>query len=294
MRFRSLVSRRGFLGLAGIGLLGGAAAGVYASCIEPHWVEVVRLDLPVEGLPPALEGQTLVQLSDIHVGPRVDDNYLIASFGLVNEMEPAIVAITGDFMTCHGTEQVDHALQVLEHLHPGRLGTVAVLGNHDYRRDARGGADSATRLARGLRDQGVTVLRNERHTQAGLTFVGVDDLWRGTFDPRRALAGLSAHEPVVALCHNPDGVDQPGWGGFRGWILAGHTHGGQCKPPFLPPPLLPVKNRRYVAGEIDLGDGRRMYINRALGHLRRVRFNVRPEITAFRLTRAARAGVRPA
>jgi hypothetical protein len=89
------------------------------------------------------------------------------------------------------------------------------------------------------------------------------------------------------LCHNPDGADQPGWGDYQGWILAGHTHGGQCRPPFCRPPCLPVENPRYVAGEVDLGDGRRLYINRALGHLLRLRFNVRPEITAFRLTRAA-------
>ena len=74
--------------------------------------------------------------------------------------------------------------------------------------------------------------------------------------------------------------------GYQGWVLAGHTHGGQCKLPFLRPPRVPVENPRYVAGEVDVGDGRRLYINRALGHLLPVRFNVRPEITAFRLRRA--------
>lgn len=276
----SLVSRRRFLGLAAGAVAG---TGLYAWRVEPHWVEVVRRDLPVAGLPAALEGQTLVQLSDIHVGDEVDDDFLRDSFDLVNRLEPALVALTGDFMTCRGDEQLTHTLRIMECLKPGRLGTVAVLGNHDHRPHFRR-VDVAGRLADGLRDQGVTVLRNERRTLAGLTFVGVDDLWRGQFDVRQALAGLPANEPAVALCHNPDGADQPGWGNYRGWILAGHTHGGQCKLPFLPPPRIPVKNPRYVAGEIDLGDGRRMYINRALGHLLRVRFNVRPEITAFRLT----------
>ena len=72
----------------------------------------------------------------------------------------------------------------------------------------------------------------------------------------------------------------------RGWILSGHTHGGQCKPPFLPPPIIPVKNKRYTAGEFDLGDGRPLYINRGLGHLIRARFNARPEVTVFRLRAA--------
>ena len=83
-----------------------------------------------------------------------------------------------------------------------------------------------------------------------------------------------------------DGCPQPGWGDYSGWILAGHTHGGQCKPPFLPPPLLPVKNRRYTSGEFELTGGRRMYINRGVGHLLRVRINARPEVTLFQLTRA--------
>ncbi|MGB2759626.1 MAG: phosphoesterase, partial [Maribacter stanieri] len=60
---------------------------------------------------------------------------------------------------------------------------------------------------------------------------------------------------------------------------------GQVKPPFLPAPLLPVKNKNYDAGIKDLKDGRTLYINRALGCLRQVRFNVRPEITVFELTR---------
>ncbi|HEY9229692.1 MAG TPA: hypothetical protein VIP11_23785, partial [Gemmatimonadaceae bacterium] len=69
----------------------------------------------------------------------------------------------------------------------------------------------------------------------------------------------------------------------EGWFLAGHTHGGQCKAPFLPPPLLPVRNRRYVSGIVDVAQGRTLYISRGVGHLIRARFNVRPEITVFTL-----------
>jgi predicted MPP superfamily phosphohydrolase len=88
------------------------------------------------------------------------------------------------------------------------------------------------------------------------------------------------------LCHNPDGVDVSGWDDYDGWILAGHTHGGQCKAPFLPPPLLPVRNKRYVKGEVAVNLERTFYINRGLGHLIQARFNVRPEITVFSLARA--------
>jgi predicted MPP superfamily phosphohydrolase len=90
---------------------------------------------------------------------------------------------------------------------------------------------------------------------------------------------------MLALAHNPDSVDRPGWEPFRGWILSGHTHGGQVQPPFLPPPILPIENRRYAAGRIELSGGRRLYVSRGVGHLLRVRFNCRPEATIFRLTR---------
>jgi hypothetical protein len=96
----------------------------------------------------------------------------------------------------------------------------------------------------------------------------------------RSLTGLGA-KPTIVLSHNPDTADEPVWGNYQGWILAGHTHGGQCKPPFLPPPELPVKNRRYTAGAFELSGGRRMYISRGVGHLLRVRFNARPEIPVF-------------
>jgi uncharacterized protein len=97
------------------------------------------------------------------------------------------------------------------------------------------------------------------------------------------LSELSKVEANLVLCHNPDVTDLAIWGDYNSWILSGHTHGGQVKPPFLPPPMLPVKNKNLVAGKYHLSKGRTLYINRALGHLWQVRFNVRPEITIFEL-----------
>jgi uncharacterized protein len=69
-------------------------------------------------------------------------------------------------------------------------------------------------------------------------------------------------------------------------VLSGHTHGGQCKPPFLPPPLLPVENRRYTSGVFELSRHRMLYISRGIGHLLQVRINARPEVTLFELQSA--------
>jgi predicted MPP superfamily phosphohydrolase len=273
------LTRRRFLAttVGSAGLL-----GAYAWRIEPHWLQVVRRDLPIAGLPKMLDGRTLVQISDLHVGRVVDTEYLIGAMRQVSALRPDLTVITGDFMTCEGHEQVANVAKVLKHLTPGPWGCVGILGNHDYGRRASR-PDVADELTRQLQERDVQVLRNQACTIGGLQVIGLDDLWSPCFDPVRALDSVRPGQPSLVLCHNPDVADLPIWAGYRGWILAGHTHGGQCKLPFLAPPVLPVRNPRYTAGDFDLGDGRRMYINPGLGYLRRVRFSVRPEITVFHL-----------
>ena len=254
----------------------------YTFGVEPHWLEMVERPLPVRGLPAALAGRRLVQLSDLHVGTSVDSEYLIESLRRVAEVEPDIIVITGDLISYEGPGELTRLRRVLAALPRARLGSVAVLGNHDYgERWAQ--AEVAEQVMEELARVGVRVLRNEAAEVGGLRVIGVGDLWANRFHPLMVASELAADSASIVLCHNPDAVDLDGWSGYAGWVLAGHTHGGQCKPPFLPPPMLPVKNRRYTAGEIDAGNGRTLYISRGVGHLLGVRFNVRPEITVFTL-----------
>jgi uncharacterized protein len=276
-------SRRQFLSATTLAL-GAIGTGVYSSQIEPYWLEVVDQPLPVRGLPQRLRGASLVQLSDLHVGPDVPDEYILATFARVRALQPAIVAYTGDFVSFE-RGVVEHAARIYQEAPRGRLATVGVLGNHDYgRRWAQ--PEVAAQLADLFGRLGITILRNDLTEVEGLQIVGLDDLWAGHFDCGRGLADLDPRRPALALSHNPDTVDLPGWDRYRGWILSGHTHGGQCRPPFLPPPLLPVQNRRYTSGTLELVGGRRMYISRGVGHVLRVRFNVRPEVTVFHLEAA--------
>jgi predicted MPP superfamily phosphohydrolase len=257
---------------------------VYAIGIEPHWLEIVERDLPIENLPPLLEGARLAQISDLHVGPRVNDDYLMDSLDRLRDHKPDIVVITGDFMTYRAAlrdAQYAQLRAVLAHLPRGRLATLGILGNHDYGRNWSE-APVATKVTAEAERAGVRILRNEVQTVAGLDVIGVDDLWAHRGDPATALRAR-ASDAALVLVHNPDAADQLSWASYRGWMLAGHTHGGQCKPPFLPPPLLPVQNRRYVSGQVAVDASRTLYISRGVGHLIRARFNVRPEITVFRL-----------
>lgn len=276
------MNRRAFLKrtrqLTGLGLL----AGVYTWKVEPLWLEFVHRDLPVRNLPAHLAGKTLLQISDIHVGNRFDYRFIIDAFSQATRYQPDIVVYTGDYVSYESPEQITQLREVMAHAVTGRLGTVGILGNHDYGTNWReAGVDEA--ICQVLHEAGIKVLRNQAADIGGLNIIGLDDLWGTNFAPEAVLAGHNKDIPQLLLCHNPDACDLDVWHGYQGWILAGHTHGGQCKPPFLSPPILPVKNTTYTSGAFDLGDGRQLYINRALGHSWPVRFNVRPEITVFRL-----------
>ena len=88
---------------------------------------------------------------------------------------------------------------------------------------------------------GLTILRNQLSEVEGMQVVGLDDLWANQFNPSRVMPRVDTRRAALVLSHNPDTVDLPVWEDYSGWILSGYTHGGQCKPPFLPPPLLPVR-----------------------------------------------------
>jgi len=263
----------------------GIMSGLYTWQVEPFWLEFVKTDLSIKNLPDHLRGKTLMQISDIHVGNRFNYNYLIDSFKKAQNFNPDFVVYTGDYVSYENKKQFSQLDEVLKHIVKGKLGTLGILGNHDYGLNWKQ-QSVADQITSQLVDAGITMLKNEQQTISGLNFIGLDDYWGLNFAPEKVMRKHSPELANLVLCHNPDVCDLDVWNGYKGWILSGHTHGGQCKPPFLKAPMLPVKNKKYSSGKIDLADGRTLYINRALGHLWQVRFNVRPEITLFKLEKA--------
>ncbi len=279
-----LARRRWLKRAAAVTVAAGSSLAGYAFGFEPHWVEIVHQKMPLLNLSPDLVGKRLVQISDLHIGPIVADQYLWDAFRTIEALEPDILVITGDAMHFRDSSQLDQASSVLRMLPHGRLATLAVTGNHDF-----GPQWSKTRVAdklcRRLRKLGITPLRNECADISSLRILGVDDVWSPVGDLEATLSQYTDSQPTIALCHNPDAVDDPVWQNFRGWILSGHTHGGQVWLPGMRP-VVPVKNLSYVAGHVQLAEHRHLYVNRALGYLKRVRFCVRPEITVFDLATA--------
>jgi len=265
------------------GLTAGISSlGLYTFLFEPKWVEFTHHEMKLPALPKSLTGAKLVQLSDIHIGPRFDWTYMKDAFAKINGMQPDIVVYTGDYVSYKNEKQLTQLKEAVQYFPKGTKATVASLGNHDY---GKGWNDPnvADQIVKILEENAITVLRNKSTKIDGLKILGLEDYWGVEWNSAVAKTRLENDKPQLVLCHNPDVCDLPIWGSFEGYILAGHTHGGQVKPPFLPPPMLPVKNKKYSQGHFKLDHRRQLYINRAIGCLWPVRFNVRPEVTVFTL-----------
>src|SRR5690606_33695747 len=130
-------------------------------------------------------------------------------------------------------KQFEQLNEVLPYFVKGKLGTFSVLGNHDYGKNWSENFVAEQIIAQ-LNSTGIQTLRNEKVNSNGLNFIGIDDFWATNFDAEKAMKNYETDSPTIVLCHNPDVCDLDVWNHYKGWILSGHTHGGQVKPPFLP------------------------------------------------------------
>lgn len=257
---------------------------IYVWRIEPRWVEWNYLEMSIKNLPESLVDKKLIQVSDIHIGETVEVAYIINQFKKIDKANADILVYTGDFISPVRIDQApfDQLEEALKHISKGKLATIAILGNHDYGILAKNGprADSLVSI---LEKHQIKVLRNSNESVDGLNIIGIDDMWGTNFNPFKAMSYYDKNGANLILCHNPDACDLPIWNHYEGWILAGHTHGGQVRFPFQKATRIPVDNKNYDEGLKQLQDGRTLYVNKGLGHSIRIRWNVRPEIAVFTL-----------
>ncbi|HTP74316.1 MAG TPA: metallophosphoesterase [Burkholderiaceae bacterium] len=192
---------------------------------------VREVQVPVSGLPAALHGFTIAQISDIHVGPTIKQAYVQRIVDAVNALQADAVAVTGDLVDGRVQDLAPHVapLAALRSTH----GTFFVTGNHEYYSGAHEWIAELQRL-------GVRVLLNEhvvlRHGGEALVLAGVADTSAHHFDPQhksdpqRALSGAPADAALrVLLAHQPRSAEAAAQAGFD-VQLSGHTHGGQYWP----------------------------------------------------------------
>jgi uncharacterized protein len=279
---------RGILPFAAA-LAGAAAALAYATRVEPYWLQVVRRELPLPGLPDALDGLTVLHLSDFHTRPGdVRGHRLVAAAA---RLGADVVALTGDYGDVPG--YAGDAAALLAPLR-GRLGTFAVLGNHDadvapHVSPHRFSRESSNRVGALLEANGATVLVDESVRldlgHAHLWIVGLDDPHTFHDDPSRAFDGVPDAEPAVVLAHSWEPaipLERQG----PTLVLCGHTHGGQVRLPFQDAPHTNTHRRPTRAGGLFQVDGMPVHISHGLGGSRTLRFLVRPQAVIFSLRSA--------
>jgi uncharacterized protein len=258
----------------------GAGGLIYAREVETRRVEVKHMTLTLPRLAPEFDYYRLVQIGDLHLDDWTKPERLRGIAQKVNEQQPDLVVITGDFAS-YSAEQLD-AQRLIDALSALRTHDccVAILGNHDYLTDVK-------LVRRCIHEGGVTELINDVCTlergDAALHIAGIDDVMEGRSRLDLVLEKLPGSGAAILLAHEPDFADVSAATGRFDLQLSGHSHGGQIGVPLLRRLVLPPFSQRYTRGLYEVG-GMILYTNRGLGfvHLR-LRFLCRPEITVFTL-----------
>jgi len=242
--------------------------------------QVRHVDVPIATLPAALQGFTIVQITDVHVGPTIGRDYVEAIVASVNGLDADVVAITGDLVD-GSVRQLSAHVEPLARL-SSRHGTFFVTGNHEYYSGVGAWVSELRRL-------GLNVLVNEHvvldHAGASLVLAGVTDFGAHHYDashrsdPGAALAGAPADAGAkVLLAHQPRSAGAAARAGFD-LQLSGHTHGGQ----FLPWNFFVRFQQPFTAGLERLGR-LWVYTSRGTGYWGPPkRFGAPSEITRVRL-----------
>ncbi len=221
---RELLSR-GAAGVASVAAVGFGGAALRGGLGE---VEVKEVPVRLERLPRALSGFSLVQLTDVHVGPTIGRRFVEQIVEKANAQRPDAVVITGDLVDGSVAELARH-VEPLARLR-ARHGVYFCLGNHEY-------YSGAAPWIEHLRSLGIRVLRNERvvvgDAAASFDLAGVDDYKAGRFghepDLAAAVAGRDPERELVLLAHQPAEIERAARHAV-GLQLSGHTHGGQIRP----------------------------------------------------------------
>jgi uncharacterized protein len=275
--------RQALLHSVNLGMLATAGAlsawGVREARRRPGIVDVV---VRIKDLPAVLEGFTIAQITDVHIGPTIKRDFIEGVVAAVNEINADIVAVTGDLVDGTPDELREHA-QPLREMR-AKHGVFYVTGNHEYYAGAEAWVEESKRLGmRPLLNEHVVV----EHDGARILVGGVTDYNAAQIipahatDAHKAIANAPAVDVKLLLAHQPRSATQAAEAGFD-LQLSGHTHGGQLFPWMFFVPL----QQPFVAGLHALG-ALQVYTSRGTGYWGPpMRVGAPAEVTRLRLVRA--------
>jgi predicted MPP superfamily phosphohydrolase len=257
------LSRRQFLTrVTGGTALALGGAGVAVGMLEARGDhEVVDVEVKLAKLPRALDGFTIVQLTDLHVGMTIDRGFVQRVVDRTNALAPDLIALTGDLVDGKVPDLRDD-IAPLAQLR-AKHGVFATTGNHEYYSGVDPWIAEVSRL-------GARYLRNERVTigdgDASFELAGVDDYTASEYpghgeDLGKATAGRDARKALILMAHQPRQVHQAALHGVD-LQLSGHTHGGQIWPWHY---IVRLQQGGLLRGRYQIGDTQ-LYVSRGCGY----------------------------
>jgi predicted MPP superfamily phosphohydrolase len=269
---------------------------VYGFTQERMKFQVVRVDVPVANLPPALDGFRIAQLSDIHAGDFMPPHEIRRAVEMANSLTPHIAVVTGDLVSGRGDPLAECVAELSRLKAP--LGLLGCNGNHEI---YAGAEDEAEKL---YQQYGMKMLRRAS-TQlswngAELNLIGVDyqhdlHLTGSRMPTLPGVAQLVRQDmPNILLAHDPNAFYRAAELGID-LTISGHTHGGQVNVEVVKQSWSTARlMTRFIAGLYrrpmpQAGREAFLYVNRGLGTLAvPVRLGAPPEITLLTLRSAQR------
>ncbi|MFO0930554.1 MAG: metallophosphoesterase [Gemmataceae bacterium] len=236
-------------------------------------IECNEKTLVIPRLPAAWDGLTVLHLSDIHLHGTPDEAYFRTVFERCAAWQPDLVAITGDVVDT----DTHHAwVAPLLGLLRWRVAAVAILGNHDHRRDVDRIRGELRRLNMLVPENSWTTLQVRGEP---LVVIGHEGPW---LQPPPDLSGCPTGPFRLLLSHTPDNI---AWAKQNAvdLMLSGHVHGGQIRVPVFGSLLLPsVYGRTYDAGTFA-EPPTLLHVSRGVSGEHPVRYGCLPEVTLLTL-----------
>jgi predicted MPP superfamily phosphohydrolase len=245
--------------------------------------EIRELEAPLSRLPLALDGFTLVQVSDLHVSSLLHGPRVRAVVEKINALAPDLVVFTGDLVDGFPARRAE-SMEALRHLR-ARYGVFACTGNHEYYSDYRAWMRTLPRLGLNmlLNEHVILNVNGEKLLIAGVTDVAAERYALPLPDVAAALAGAPASGLRILLEHRPIHAAQNAQYGFD-LQLSGHTHGGQI---WGINRLVAELNQGYLYGWYQEAD-MRLYVSSGAGLWNGfpLRFGVPSEIVCMKMLAA--------